>query len=169
MSHEDLEQLLAPDFGAQVVASTPRILRLRLRRSPTVRELRKRYDEGALPDESLRRFVNGLLRQHTDPDSFPYQTALAAIAVVLEDRYAPLSEEYLIDLARVKTGRLSTASRVARLCLNARSQRPTNERHVFPPETEIELNFEGRVTEGSGRFSWNVPAPGESTFETQVY
>ena len=168
MSHEDLEQLLAPDFEAQVVASTPRVLRLLLRRSRTVLELRKRYDEGALPDESLRRFVNELLRHHTDPDSFPYQIALAAIAVLLEDRYCQFSDAYLIDLARVKTGRLSTASRVARLCLKARLQCITNTTRVFDPETEIEPNFEGRVAEGPGRVSWNVTAPGVLTFEAQV-
>ncbi len=169
MSHEGLEQLLAPDFEAQVVASTPRILRLRLRRSRTVRELRKRHDEDALPDDLMRGFVNGLLRRYTDPDSFPYQIALAAIAVLLEDRYCLFSEAYLIDLARVKTGRLSTASRVARLCLKARLQRTTNETRIFLPETVIEPNFEGRVAEGSGRSSWNVPTPGVLTFETQVY
>ncbi len=169
MSHEDLEQLLAPDFEAQVVASTPRVLRLRLHRSRTVQELRKRYHEGTLPDELLRGFVNGLLRRHTDPDSFPYQTALAAIAVVLEDRFCRFSEAYLIDLARVKTGRLSTASRVARLCLEARLEHTTNKTHVFPPETAIEPNFQVRVVEGSGRSSWNVTTPGESTLEMLVY
>ena len=169
MSHEDLEQLLAPDFEAQVVASTPRVLRLRLRRSRTIRELRKRYEQGALPGESFRRFVNDLLRDHTDPDSFPYQTALAAIAVVLEDGYSLFSEAYLRDLARVKTGRLSTASRVARLCREARSKRTRNETRVFLLETEIQPKFEARVVSGSGHSCWNVPAPRGSTLELQVY
>lgn len=167
MNHEDLEQLLAPDFEAQVVASTPRILRVRLRRSRAVQELRNQYDTGALPDESLRRFVNDLLRDHMNPDSFPYQIALATIAVVLEERYSQFSEAYLIDLARVKTGRLSTASRVARLCLAARSKRTRNETRILPPEGAIEPSFEGREAEGSGRSSWNDRAPGVLTCEAQ--
>ena len=150
MTYKDLKRLLSPDFEAQVVASTPRIFRLRLRRSPEVRGLRRQYDEGTVSDELLRQFVNDLLRRHTDPDSFPDQSALAAIAVVLEDRFSPFSETYLIDLARVKTGRLSTASRVARLCLDARLSRPTNETHVFPPEAEIKPDFDGSVAEGCG-------------------
>ena len=166
---KDLEQLLAPDFEAQVVASTPRILRLRLRRSRMVRELRDRYDMGALQDESLRQFVTGLLRQHTDPDSFPHQTALAAIAVLLEERHGVFSEAYLIDLARVKTARLGIASRVARLSLRSRSHGIANETRVFLLGTGIEQNFEGRVAEGSGRSSWNVPALGGSTREMWVY
>ena len=52
----------------------------------------------------------------------PYQHALAAIAVVLGERFNDFSEEYLIDLARVRTTRLAMASRVARVCLQKRSR-----------------------------------------------
>ena len=168
MSHEGLERLLSPDFEAQVVASTPRILRLRLRRCPEIGGLRGQYDEGTLPEALLRQFVNELLRRHTDPDWFPHQTALAAIAVVLEDRFSPFSEMYLIDLARVKTGRLATASRVARLCLDARRMGPSNEMRVFAPEAEIEADFNGSVADGCGRSSWDQSVADELSFQGQV-
>jgi hypothetical protein len=168
MTPEDLERLCSPDFEAQVVASTPRILRLRLRRCHEIRGLREQYDEGTLPDALLRQFVNGLLRRNRDPDWFPHQTALAAIAVVLEERFSPFSEMYLIDLARVKTGRLATASRVARLCLDARRMAPRNEMRVFAPEAEIEADFNGSVADGCGRYSWDQSVPDELSVQGQV-
>ncbi len=81
--------------------------------------MQRQYDEGELYASTITKFVNKLLRKHPESGSFPYQTALAAIAVVL-DGSRSFSEEYLSDLARIKTGRFVMASKVARLCLKER-------------------------------------------------
>lgn len=155
MSVDNLERLLSPEFETDVLASTPRVLRLRLRRSPEVLELRRRHNEGFIPDELLREFVNQILRSYPDPDWFPHQTALAAIAVVLEERYSKFSETYLVDLARVRTTRLGIASRVARLCLEARLSRTTNEFRDFPAESDSKPDFRVLISDGCGQSSWD--------------
>lgn len=117
--NELLERLLEPEWEADYVASTAEALRVLLRRSPEVHEIRKAYDAGAVTAATLRQFVQQLFTA-SSADSMPHEHALAAIAVVLEDRFTDFSEEYLVDLARVRTARLAMASRVARVCLRKR-------------------------------------------------
>ena len=131
MSQSLLDRLVAADFESRIVASTPQAMRLLLRRAPEVEHLLRSYDQGATTDDDIRSFVSQLLRDHAAAPVFPHQLALSALSVVLEQRFSSLSEEYLIDLARVRTDRLALASRVARLCLKHRSERASTSHKEF--------------------------------------
>lgn len=137
MSSEILERIASVEFEAEIVASTPRVLRELLRRSRDVIELRERYDGGFVADETLRGFVDLLLERGASCARFPHQIALSAIAVMLEDRFTAFAGEYLSDLARIRSDRFSMASRVAHECLRARMSATQNAHRVFPPVSDI--------------------------------
>ena len=124
MAHKSLLQLVSLDFEASVVTSSPSGLRALLRKSSPLRRLRVDHTSGAVTDDSIRQFVDGLLSEFATSESFPHQVALAAFAVLFEDRHSPLAEDYLIDLSRVRTARLRMAASVARICLRNRSLLP---------------------------------------------
>ncbi len=147
--NELLERLLEPEWEADYVASTAEALRVLLRRSPEVHEIREAYDAGAVTAATLRQFVQQMLAA-SSADSMPHEHALAAIAVVLEDRFTGFSEEYLVDLARVRTARLAMASRVARVCLRKRSRYAKTEakRFVVDEGNVREMSFSGFVLSG---------------------
>lgn len=140
-TNELFDRISSEDFEAGLVASTPRVLRQMLLRRPEVRTLREAYDAGSLSDEEIRRFVDDLLRQGAACDRFPYQTALAAIAVMLEPRFTPFANEYLNDLARIRSDRFSIAARVARECLNTRATRIGTEVRDFPQQGPIRMAY----------------------------
>lgn len=132
MNASDLfESMKRPEFEVDVIASTPRMLRSLLDRMPQVHQLRELYDGGFVSSDQIRRFVNSLLKEGREADRFPYQVTLAAIAVVLERRFTDFAEEYLTDLARLKSTRFAMSSGVAEACLRARRS-IMNTTKVFP-------------------------------------
>jgi len=158
MMDQLLDRISSLDFEAELVASTPRVLRQMLLRCPEARALRKAYDTGSLSDEEIRRFVDDLLRLGAACDRFPHQTALAALAVMLEPRFTPFADEYLNDLARIRSDRFLIASRVARECIVARQQTTGTDVRHFPALAQI-----------GGTYQWNMPMDsGYGAFETDV-
>jgi hypothetical protein len=138
---ELLERINSVDFETGLVASTPRVLRQMLLRCEEVRKLRDAYDAGCLPDEQIRSFVDRLLREGAASSRFPHQTALAAIAVMLESRFSQFADEYLNDLARIRSDRFSIAARVARECLDTRATRIGTDVRHFPPLGPIIMTY----------------------------
>lgn len=132
MIPRELSVLSSPEFDAKIVASTPNVLRLLLARTAEVHELRRAFDAGEISSEQIQRFVEGLLRKHASKDVFPHQTALAAIAVVFEIRFAPFAREYLRDLARLTGTRFWIAGRVGRICLHRQRQCAQTSARTFP-------------------------------------
>ncbi len=158
MSIEILDRIASVEFEAEVVASTPSVLRELLRRRCEVIELRERYDCGFVADETLRGFVGSLLERGARCARFPYQIALSAIAVMLEDRFTAFANEYLSDLARIRSDRFSMASRVAHLCLRARKSATQNAHRVFRPVSDLsDLPF---------TCSWTEPQFGRQGIDT---
>lgn len=150
-----LERLRSDEFEVPLVASTPRVLRQTLLRCPEIRKLRDAYDAGCLPDEQIRSFVDYLMRDGARGDRFPYQVAVAAIAVMLELRFSPFADEYLSDLSRIRSERFSLASRVARECLDSRATRiGTNVREFCYPNTNVEMTVQWStpVDSGNGQY-----------------
>jgi len=119
--HELLHKLRSEEWDAEIVASTPSGLRRILHRRVEVRELRNAYASGCLDQEEIRSFVDELIRDGGATPRFPYQTALAAIAVMLEPCCSPFAEEYLRDLAAIRSTRFTFAAGVARDCKSART------------------------------------------------
>ncbi|MBI4580025.1 MAG: hypothetical protein HY718_10010 [Planctomycetes bacterium] len=145
-----LEQLASIDFELAMVASTPRALREMLRRNTTIRELKHSYDAGFLSDVEIQRFVHRLIEQGSCEPRFPHQTALAAVAVLLADRYSSFAEEYIRDLSRVRSGRMIVAARVARIILTER-ERTKNSFRVFPQVQPITFTCLPLPSSGAGR------------------
>jgi len=155
---ELLRRLTTVEFESDLVASTPRVLRHLLLKHDALRDLRKAYDSGCLLDEQLRTFVNDLLREGAACDRFPYQVALAAIAVMLEARFSLFAEEYLSDLSRIRSDRFSVAARVARECLAAHKQATGTDVRRFPPQGQIR-----------GTCHWTMPGDsGNGEYEADV-
>jgi hypothetical protein len=75
---------------------------------------------GFIDEQSIRDFVADLMKDFRRGERFPHEIALAAIAVLLEVVSIPFSEEYLIDLARLKLAEISRAARMARESLKHR-------------------------------------------------
>lgn len=130
-AHKTLLQLISLDFEASVVTSSASGLRALLRKSSQLDRLRVDHTSGAVTDDNIRQFVDGLLNEFATSESFPHQVALAAFAVLFENRHSPLAEDYLIDLSRVRTARLRMAASVARICLGNRSLLPNVEARTF--------------------------------------
>jgi len=140
---ELLQRVVTVEFEADVIASTPRVLRQMLLRCEDVRKLRDAYDAGCLPDEQIRNFVDRLLRKGAGGDRFPHQTALAVIAVMFESRFTQFADEYLNDLARIRSDRFSIAARVARECLDTRATRIGTDFQQFShPSTEVQMTVQ---------------------------
>lgn len=127
-----LSILSSLEFEAKIVASTPSVLRSLLVRTPEVRELRRAFDAGEISSEQIQKTVEDLLRKHASKDIFPHQTALAAIAVVFENRFAPFAREYLRDLARLTGSRFWIAGRVGRICVARQTQYAQTSAREFP-------------------------------------
>ncbi len=127
MTHSTLHSLTDDGFlGELGIVGNPRALRSLLRRSEQVQSVRDALASGQVKDESVRKFVEGLLQQLKPNQLFPYDLSLAAIAVLLESRATSFADEYLFDLARLQRPELPMAIRVARECAKVQSQTPSN-------------------------------------------
>lgn len=100
--------------------STPPSLYRQLNRCPEVAEIKSAIETGTLPEATVRRFVEDLLGRLRKGERFPYDSAMAALAVVLEDRFTPFAEEYLSTLASLNLAEMSQSISVAKLCLARR-------------------------------------------------
>lgn len=127
-----LSILISLEFEAKVVASTPSVLRSLLARTPEVRDLRRAYDAGEITSKQIQDTVASLLRKHSSKEIFPHQTALAAIAVLCENRFTPFAREYLRDLARLTTTRFWIAGPVGRICVARQRQFAQTNARKFP-------------------------------------
>jgi hypothetical protein len=127
-----LEQLASDGFQSVFgsVSTTQALLRV-LRRTPAVRQVRESLASEQLSDGDLRAFVAELLHAWSPGRLFPHDVALAAIAVVLESRFTSFADEYLHDLARLRAPEVPKATRVARLCLEARHSSSQNVANRF--------------------------------------
>jgi hypothetical protein len=117
---EIFDSIVSVEFEARHVASTPDALRALLLRSDEVRALRTLYASGSLIDEEIDARVATILRDGIAYDRFPYQHALAALAVTFEGVYSPFANKFLNDLARISSDAFLVCSGVARKCIEAR-------------------------------------------------
>lgn len=117
MSRNSLQRLLTDDFLASIgVVSNPSALRRTLLKNEHVIELRQAMTLSKTSERSVREFCDLLYRDFERGAQFPHELALAAVAVILEDRRTEFAEEYLLDLARLNIQEMSLAPRVAREC-----------------------------------------------------
>jgi hypothetical protein len=136
MCRKLLDELISESFVVSVgFLSTPGTLRRFLLRSREVREIREALLQGAIDDETIRKFVSGLLAGFRVGARFEHEIALAALAVVLERRATDFADEFLLDLAKLKLAEMPLCIRVARECLKEKVTRSQNKTRVFPSWT----------------------------------
>ncbi len=132
MSCSVLENLKNDEFAIKFsFISNPRAIYLALCRSEYVTNLRSALRSGEVTEETIRVFSANLLRELEYGKRFPYELALAAIAVTLETRSTPFAEEFILDLASLNLSELSIAIRVAREACQERLKHPANKTKCF--------------------------------------
>jgi hypothetical protein len=118
-----LDVLKSEEFEVQVGHSLPTAaMRSRLMRLPQVRRALAAVAGQVISEKDLRRFVATLVRSLRPGQRFPYDIALAALAVILERQPTDFADEYLSDLARLKLIEMPVSIRVARECSKHRAQ-----------------------------------------------
>ena len=121
MNSPVLQRLRGEDFSVAVgFHSNPAAVRRRLARMPEVAAIREALKQGAITEETIRRFVSHLTSDFVRGEHFAHEDALAAICVALEAQPTDFADEFLHDLARLKLAELSLAIRVARECVDRR-------------------------------------------------
>lgn len=117
MGHRVLEQLCSDDFAVSVgFHSNPAALRRRLARMGEVAAIREALQQGAISEQTIRRFVSHLVEDFTSGEHFVHEDALAALCVALERRPTDFAEEFLHDLSRLRLAEMSLCIRVSREC-----------------------------------------------------
>jgi len=145
MSHKVLNDLLEDSFAEKLSFVTqPVALHKLLAYSEEVRAIREKLQEGAITEETLRKFASSLVQQIEYGKRFPHELALAAIAVAIETRATDFSEEFIFDLARLKLPEIPLAIRVAReasskLIQSTKSKSKTFQVDHFPENTDFKI------------------------------
>lgn len=132
MSAKVLDDLRSDEFELSVgFLSTASALRRFLARSGEVAAVRQALKEGAITENTIRKFVSVLMRDLRIGSRLPSEIAIAGLAVALETRATHFAEEYLHDLSRLELAEMSLCIRVARECLKHRVNIARRETRVF--------------------------------------
>ena len=80
-------------------------------------EFREKYRSGILTDNLLRQYIQDLMSNLRIGERFPFDTALALLAVGLEKFKTELAKEYLSELAELELAELPLSIEVSKVCL----------------------------------------------------
>jgi hypothetical protein len=123
MGIDVLEKLKSDELSVAVgFVDTPEVLRKALLRTKEVSDVREALRQGAISDDTVRRFVHVLLRDLRLGERFAHELAIAALAVAIERWATKFADEFLGDLSRLRLAEMSTCIRVARECSKNRVQ-----------------------------------------------
>src|SRR5216683_4171443 len=93
-----LERLKSDEFAFTVGFLVPSLaLRGKLGAMKEVENVVAAIAGGELSEDTLRHFVSTLMKELRKGERFPYDLALAALAVALEGRATKFAQEYLQD------------------------------------------------------------------------
>ena len=116
-----LEALASEAFEIEVGFTLPAVaMRSKLLSLPVVKQVMISLNHGAVSENTIRQFVATLMTEFRPQHRFPYDLALAALAVVLERRPTDFADEFLCYLARLRLAEMPVSIRVARACLTHR-------------------------------------------------
>ena len=151
MSARVLDQLTSEEFAVSVgFLSTASALRRFLARSKEVADIRDALRQGAITEETLRRFVSSLLQEFRPGERFQHELAVAALAVALEQRGTDFAEEFLRDLSRLQRNEMGLCTLLARECLKQRTSLTKDRGKVFV------LGHDDQIPFSVGSAVWGV-------------
>lgn len=114
--------LCLDQFEAKVAAaSTATVLRKLIRNTDEYSRLREHINSGSINSSHIKATVEELLESFEKGKPFRYQSALATIAVAMENSFDEYSDEYLASLSKARVTELSMATRVAELAISFKS------------------------------------------------
>jgi len=146
-----LDQLTSEEFAVSVgFLSTASALRRFLARSKEVADIRDALRQGAITEETLRRFVSSLLQEFRPGERFQHELAVAALAVALEQRGTDFAEEFLRDLSRLQRNEMGLCTLLARECLKQRTSLTKDRGKVFV------LGHDDQIPFSVGSAVWGV-------------
>ncbi len=114
------------------LVTTP-VLRRRLKAMPQVVAVQEALHAQLIGDDDLKRFVNGLMSAFLLGTRFPFDVALASLAVLVEGRPTQFAGQFLGTLAGLHLQEMPTSTRVARESLA--------EHQKLPQTTRREVQF----------------------------
>jgi hypothetical protein len=133
-----LQRIKSNEFVFSLGYNLPsKAMRKILLRTQECAEFRERYWSGALTENMLRRYVQDLMSNMKIGERFPFDIALALIAVGLERFSTEFAHEYLSDLAGLKLAELPVSIGVAKVCLAEHSKLAGNVYRTFSISSKI--------------------------------
>jgi hypothetical protein len=134
MCRDLFKRLTSDEFAASAIGwSTPETFRHFLMQSEEVRDTRKALRQEAVTEDTIREWVSSWMKDFRPGQHFPHETAIAAMAIVLETWATDFAEEFLLDLASLKLAEMPLCIRVARQCLKRRTMMARNKARDFYP------------------------------------
>jgi hypothetical protein len=123
MFHPVLEALCADEFAVRIgITNNVKAIHRALERSEEVDAARLALYQGQIDEEVLRRFVVKLLQEYRPGQLFPFDVAIAAVAVIVESRPTRFADEFLTKLSRLQRPELPVAVRIGRECERIQSR-----------------------------------------------
>ena len=152
-----LERLASEQFVASVGAVTsPQALRRYFHRCDDVKSVRTALEKGQISEATIRWFVDGLMRHFVRGFQFPFEIALAALAVALETRQTKFADDYLLDLARLRDfSEMHVAPRVAGLCMTERGKATKFKKKLLNQGSRLEPYWRAMIPQGTATASTN--------------
>lgn len=121
MIHNDLTKLDSQEIHELSISiSSPETLHDRLERTEAVKNVRDRINQCSLVFEEIHETVSEWLSNMKRGVRFSHESALSALAVVLETQPGRDAEKFLEDLSGLKIMEIPMASRVAQVSLQRR-------------------------------------------------
>ena len=107
---------------------TTAVLRRTLKAMPEVVAIQAALGAQLIGDDDLKAFVNGLMASFVGGTRFPFDVALASLAVLIEGRPTRFAGEFLSTLAGLHLQEMPTSTRVARESLAEHRKLPQTTR-----------------------------------------
>jgi hypothetical protein len=118
--------------------SLPASLHDHLETLPVVRNIKEKINEGSLVFEQIQSTVSEWMGDFRPGTRFAHEPALSALAVALERRPGPDTEQFLEQLASLRIMEIPIAPRIASECLR-------NRKSLFSSMTSASRRFSSKV------------------------
>jgi len=159
VTRPQLSDLLSSELASiEFIAGTDESLFTVLEESPAVVALRAALGSGEVSELEIRKFTATLLRDFRSGELFEHDLILAALATTLSKNWnTPFAEEYIIDLAKLKSPEFRRSTAVARIAA----------KRLFDSTDTISRTYKP-IADRSGEETWTLLPPSREECSDQV-